>query len=96
MPIRHLKLTAIFEGVCTIEEAEELKTWIGDRRHVLVDLSDAGHVHTAIVQVILASNAVRITAMPQGNPLLFTILAPSRVAEEQPDGLTGLTGREAA
>ncbi|MEM0906498.1 MAG: hypothetical protein AAGJ94_03980 [Pseudomonadota bacterium] len=78
MPIRFLTSTAICEGICTIEEAEMLQSWLKDRRSVLVDLGNADHVHTAIVQVILASPNAVISALPK-NTLFRDVLATARV-----------------
>lgn len=74
MPIRYLNLTAVCEGVCTADEAEPLARWLSGRRAALVHLGDAEHLHTAVVQVLLAANTL-ISASPQ-DPLLQEVLDP--------------------
>lgn len=81
MPVTCKTMIAVFEGVCTIEEAETLKEWMEGRRVVLLDLADAEHIHTSIVQVLLASDGVRITGHP-ADPLLREILSDKLVGDE--------------
>jgi hypothetical protein len=44
-----------FIGPCPIDEAEALHDALRDIEHPVFDLSEAGHLHTAIVQLIMAS-----------------------------------------
>lgn len=42
------------EGVCPVEDAEQLLTLLQENMQRRVDLAHAGHLHTATVQVLLA------------------------------------------
>ncbi|WP_075221350.1 hypothetical protein [Acuticoccus yangtzensis] len=81
MPIGYLNVTAVCEGVCTVDEAGPLLNWLNARRVALVDLGEAAQVHTAIVQVLLATNAI-ISAAPR-DPLLCEVLAPALERSKQ-------------
>lgn len=74
MPIRYMSATALCEGECTGEEADALRTWLVSRRMSLIDLGEATRLHTAIVQVLLASSTL-VSVEPR-DPLLREILAP--------------------
>ena len=39
---------------CRIEDAEKLLAWLQENRNRSVDLTRAGHLHAAIVQILLA------------------------------------------
>lgn len=75
MPIHYMATTTFCEGVCGVEEAEGLLAFLLERCVALVDLGKAEHLHTAIVQVLLASNAFIIA--PPRDPFLREILAPA-------------------
>lgn len=64
MPITYSKKTAAFEGVCQIEEAEDLLSWLLEHPEGGLDLSALGHMHTAILQVIMAIQP-RVDQMPK-------------------------------
>lgn len=47
MPVR-------LEGICTIEEASELADWLREHPGAPVDLAPCEHLHTALLQTLLA------------------------------------------
>ena len=74
MSIRYMSATAMCEGACGLEEAGPLRQWLIARRASLIDLGEATHLHTAIVQVLLASAAI-VSVEPRDR-LLCQVLAP--------------------
>ncbi len=74
MPIRYMSGTAMCEGSCGLGEAGPLRQWLVGRRASLIDLGEATHLHTAIVQVLLASAAI-VSVEPR-DLLLREVLAP--------------------
>lgn len=64
MPITYSEKTAAFEGFCQIEEAEDLLSWLLDHPEGGLDLSALDHMHTAILQVIMAIQP-RVDQMPK-------------------------------
>jgi hypothetical protein len=76
MPITYSRAVATCRGRCAAEEAEALAAWIGERQWVLIDLAEATHLHTAVVQVILAAPACVVAQAPQ-DALLRTVLLPA-------------------
>lgn len=53
----------ILEGQCRVEDAEPLLGWLQADRGRTVDLTDAEHLHAAVLQVLMALQpAVRGTA----------------------------------
>jgi hypothetical protein len=54
MAIRYLKKHAALEGVVTVEDAETLAQWLRGHARPAVHLGKCDHVHTAVLQVLLA------------------------------------------
>lgn len=52
--IRYEDGRAVLEGVCTVEEADSLLEWLQDDPRRPVDWTDCDHLHTAVLQVLLA------------------------------------------
>jgi hypothetical protein len=44
----------LLEGACRVEDAEPLLGWLQADRGLIVDLTDAEHLHTAVLQVLMA------------------------------------------
>ncbi|RKX24302.1 MAG: hypothetical protein DRP47_11585 [Candidatus Zixiibacteriota bacterium] len=63
MPIDYKKTVAMFEGHCEIEEAESLLGWLLDNPKGKVNLKQIQHLHTAVLQVLIALSP-SITAWP--------------------------------
>jgi hypothetical protein len=54
MPIHYTETEARIEEQCTVEEAEPLFEWLQEHPEGRVDLSACDHMHTAILQVLMA------------------------------------------
>lgn len=74
MPIRYEKTTAYLEGVCAPEEALELVEWLRGRKAPKVDLKTCEHVHSSVLQVLLALKPK--LAAPPAEPFLAAWVAP--------------------
>jgi len=72
MPIAVSETIAIFEGVCEIEQAEALLDWLHKTPVPLVDLSQCQHMHTAVLQTLLAVRPTILAMSP--DPLIARIL----------------------
>lgn len=72
MPINFQNNVAYCSGVCDIEEAESLLEWVLKKRKPKCDLTELEHMHTAILQVIIAAN-IELVAAPV-DPKLKAIL----------------------
>jgi len=44
----------VMEGACRVEDAEPLLGWLQADGGLVVDLIDAEHLHTAVLQVLMA------------------------------------------
>jgi hypothetical protein len=64
MPFRFAKRTVVAEGSCTVEDALPLLEFLQSHRGVKVDLGPSAHLHTSVVQVLLAARPT-IVALPQ-------------------------------
>lgn len=64
MPIRLEKTLAVLEGVCAVEEAESLLDWLKSRKRPRIDLSRCEHLHTAVLQLLIAAKPA-IVAWPE-------------------------------
>ncbi len=63
MPIQFDAHTAVCLGNCTVEEAEILLQWRQQQPDGQVDLQDCTHLHTAVLQVLLATQTP-VVALP--------------------------------
>ena len=66
--------TVILEGACAVEDAEPLLQMLQADPMPAVDWTSCSHLHTAVVQVILASGAARTG--PCGDAWVQKWLAP--------------------
>lgn len=64
MPIRFEKTTAVLDGVCAVEDAESLLDWLKGRKRPRVDLSRCEHLHTAVLQLLIAGRPA-VAAWPE-------------------------------
>ncbi|MBT8763070.1 hypothetical protein KFV02_03905 [Desulfohalobiaceae bacterium Ax17] len=76
MPIKITEDTAIFSDICTVEEAEPLLDWLKEHPAGKLDLKQAQHIHTAILQVLMALQPE--IASPPEDEFLQTVLAKVR------------------
>ncbi|WP_226018073.1 hypothetical protein [Novosphingobium sp. FKTRR1] len=74
MPIRLLKTRAAFAGVVSVEEADALQGWLGEKPGRRVDLKRCTHLHPASLQVLLSAH-IRPATMPD-DPTLAAWLVP--------------------
>lgn len=44
----------VLEGACRVEDAEPLLGWFQAERDLIVDLTGAEHLHTAVLQILIA------------------------------------------
>ena len=58
MPILYEGDTARFLDVCTVDEALDLLEWLRGRSQPKIELESCTHLHTALFQVILATQPV--------------------------------------
>ena len=58
----------VLEGVCPVEDAEALLQQLLSRPAATIDWTKCSHLHTAVLQVILASG--RIPSSACGDPFL--------------------------
>ena len=72
MPIRYLKKHAAFDGVVTVEDAEDLTRWLQQQAAPAVHLGKCDHVHGAVLQVLLALQP-KLCA-PPADPWLSAVL----------------------
>lgn len=81
MPIEYKQAVAVFEGQCSVEEAEPLYEWLTDNPEGHIDMKSCEHFHTAILQVLLYCKPA-IDAFPEGDHqvLMKTLLTESNVA----------------
>jgi hypothetical protein len=63
MPVEYRKKLAVFQGMVTVEDAEALMVWAGNRTDLRVDFLRCEHLHPAALQILLAAGA-RVTAWP--------------------------------
>lgn len=74
MPILLKKTVAVMDGICNIEEAENLLEWLLEHPNGKINLKNCEHMHTSILQVIMASGA-SISAAPENDIIARTLYA---------------------
>ena len=75
MPIEFKRNRAVFHDVVAVEEAEGLLEWLQSKPGAKVDLARCRHLHTANLQVLMASRPA-VSAWPE-NPALRGWLEPA-------------------
>ena len=68
MPIEYKRNRAVFRDVVAVEDAEALLEWLQNKPAAKVDLASCSHLHTANLQVLMASRP-EVSAWPE-NPEL--------------------------
>lgn len=58
MPITYKGNVAYFEGECSLDDAQLLHEWFLEHAKGKINLKKCNALHTSILQVLLASNAV--------------------------------------
>ncbi|MBF0613099.1 MAG: hypothetical protein HQL55_18420 [Magnetococcales bacterium] len=64
MAIDYQDNQAIMSDVCTVEEADGFLAWLRDHPQAEVDMAACTHIHTAILQVVMALSP-KIVAFPE-------------------------------
>jgi anti-anti-sigma regulatory factor len=54
MSVRRDGNVIVLEGACRVEDAEPLLAWLQADRGLIVDLTGAEQLHTAVLQVLMA------------------------------------------
>lgn len=75
MPIEFMRNVVSLKGVCTVEEAEPLLEWLQDQQRAKVKLKECTHIHTAVLQVLMAAKAM--VTLPPEDPDLAKWLVPA-------------------
>ena len=58
MPMNVVENVIHLNGLCAVEEAEALHQALCGIERPVFDLTDAAHIHTAIVQLVMASGGI--------------------------------------
>jgi hypothetical protein len=64
MPITYRRKTVFFQSMVTVEDAEDLLQWIQKNPQGEVNLYDCTHLHTANLQVLMATR-IAVVAWPK-------------------------------
>lgn len=70
MAISYKKTVAVLSGHCAVEEAEGLLSWLLDNPRGRINLRHCEHLHTAVLQVLLACRPA-LTAPPDSPALAW-------------------------
>jgi hypothetical protein len=82
MPIKLGKQTATFSGAIRIEEVDGLVAWLRETPKPTVNLRRCTHLHTAVLQSLLAAGAT-VSAQPEDR-FLHSWVLPAIEANERP------------
>lgn len=74
MPLTTADRTAVLTGAVTVEDAEPLAGWLRATVEPQVDLSGCEHLHTAVLQALMAAGAA-VVAEPT-DPFLRDVVVP--------------------
>lgn len=74
MPLEFRRSEVCLSGSCTAEEALDLAEWLAKRKRSKANLADCTHLHTALLQTLLAYK-VQISA-PPNDAFLATWVVP--------------------
>ena len=69
MSITYIENKAKFSDAVSAEEAETFLEWIVSRDKAFVDMSECSHIHTAVLQVLMAAENISIEKMPEDKSL---------------------------
>ena len=83
MPFESNTKTATLSGHCTVEEAEPLMEWLLSHRSGRLDLSGCEHVHSAVLQVLMALRP-KIWKYPV-SPRLAAALRGAKIEDNIPE-----------
>ncbi len=69
MPVTYLKTVARLEGACDVEEAEGLLEWLQEHPKGKLNLKECEHLHSAVLQVLLALRPCISSCPRPGSPV---------------------------
>ncbi len=69
MPVRYLRDIARLEGVCAVEDAESLLEWLHEHPDGKLNFKDCEHLHSAVLQVIMAMQPCVAACPRAGTPI---------------------------
>ncbi len=75
MPIVYLKTVARLEGECGVEEAEGLFEWLHENPRGKINLKACEHLHSAIIQVLMALRPCVSACPPAASPVAAILAA---------------------
>jgi len=75
MPVRFKKTVAVLDGICTVEESEQLLEWLGQHPKGKVNLKQCAHLHSAVLQVLMAVKPE--LSSPPSDPDMASWLLPA-------------------
>jgi len=75
MPVIFKKTVATLQGVCTVDEAEQLLEWLAQHPKGKVNLKQCEHLHSAVLQVLMALKPP-LSAVPS-DPVMASWLLPA-------------------
>lgn len=78
MGIQYLEEHACLEGTVTVDDAEALSAWLLEQPKPAVHLGNCTHLHSAVLQVLLALRPVVL--VPPPDPMLSQVLAEDSAA----------------
>ena len=64
MSIEYTEDRAVFKDTVSVDEAEPLLDWITSLDEAVVDLSECTHIHTSVMQVLMAAEDLRVEKLP--------------------------------
>lgn len=88
MPVTLSKNVATLSGLVSVDDAEPFAQWLRDTRRPMVRMAGCTHLHTAVLQALLAARPVIISPPTEPFlarwivPLLAPIVVPTAATEE--------------
>ncbi|MCB1741037.1 MAG: hypothetical protein KDK91_11755 [Gammaproteobacteria bacterium] len=83
MPMTLLKVGARFKGASEVDDAERLLAWLQERPDARINLRDCTHLHSAVLQVLLAARPK--VSIPPDDERLASWLMPLMRSDDGPD-----------
>jgi hypothetical protein len=74
MPLEFARSEVTLHGACGAEEALELVEWLAKKRRARVNLGDCTHLHSALLQTLLAFGPA--ISVPPHEPFLARWIVP--------------------
>lgn len=65
MSISYTENKAVFNDTVSAEDAETFLEWVAPLNNASLDMSECLHIHTAVLQVLMAAENINIEKMPE-------------------------------